>query len=144
LATGADEALKPENILDVALADGITLLGYDLDPLAARPGDSLQLSLNWLAVNKPSEDYTVFVHLVDENGNQVTGADSPPVYGDYPTGMWQAGDGIVDEHILQIPAGVQPGDYQLVVGLYDPASLARLPRLDGSGDTWVLTVGGGD
>jgi hypothetical protein len=51
----------------------------------------------------------------------------------------------LDEHILQIPAGLEPGDYQLEVGLYDPASLVRVPRLDGSGDTirWRLTVEGG-
>jgi 4-amino-4-deoxy-L-arabinose transferase-like glycosyltransferase len=145
LASGTEGELKPETALEVALAEGITLSGYDLEPLTARTGDSQRLFLHWLAAAKPSKDFTVFVHLLDENGNQVTGADNPPVFGDYPTSLWQEGDTILDEHILQIPAGVSPGTYHIAVGLYDPATLARVPRLDGTGDTisWPVTVAGG-
>ncbi len=80
LAARRKSELKPETVLDVTLAEGITLSGYDLEPRTARTGESQQLFLHWLASAKPSKDFTVFVHLVDENGNQVTGADNPPVF----------------------------------------------------------------
>jgi hypothetical protein len=140
------EANQPEfsatNELDVALADGIRLQGYDLNPESPSPGESLELTLFWQAMATPLQEYTVFVHLLDSSGNQVTGADSPPVNGDYPTTLWQAGEQILDEHTMLLPADLPPGEYGLAVGMYNPDSGARVPLAEGTGDTiqWTLVV----
>jgi 4-amino-4-deoxy-L-arabinose transferase-like glycosyltransferase len=118
--------LSPANQLITSFKDGIALQGYDLDNLTVIPGDSRQLTLYWLSDNQPSLDYTVFIHLVDANGMQVANADSPPVGGYYPTHLWRAGEQIVDEHVLTIPAELKAGEYGLVVGMYDPESGHRL------------------
>jgi hypothetical protein len=146
LAADPKTDMEPDQALEVALDDGITFLGYSMNPKSARPGEDLQLSLYWLATGNPGLDLTVMVHLVDENGDQVFVADGPPVNGDYPTSFWKPGEKIVGERALQIPANIQPGDYQIVIGLYDPTSLVRVPRLDGTGDTirWGLTISSGD
>jgi hypothetical protein len=116
------------------------LLGYDLVSDAA--GEGLLISLHWQAVAQPAADYTVFVHLVDGAGNQIAGGDGPPLYGDYPTGLWLSGDEIIDEHRLALPADLPPGSYEIVVGMYDPLTSARLPRLDGPGDAvrWPIVL----
>jgi 4-amino-4-deoxy-L-arabinose transferase-like glycosyltransferase len=142
LAAGREMELSPTNSLDAALADGITLGGYDLNPQPAYPGEMLQVTLYWQATGRPSKGYTVFIHLLDTGGNQVAVADGPPVNGDYPTYLWRAGEQIVDDHIMTLPADLPPGEYQMAVGLYDPATLNRVPLLNGQGDAifWPVTV----
>ena len=62
--------------------------------------------------------------------------------GDYPTTLWHAGEQILDEHTMLIPADLPPGEYSLAVGMYNPDSGARVPLVEGTGDTiqWTLVV----
>ena len=46
--------------LDVAAGDEIELLGYDLAPESATPGETVALTLYWRARSAPTEDATVF------------------------------------------------------------------------------------
>jgi 4-amino-4-deoxy-L-arabinose transferase-like glycosyltransferase len=137
---GDRKELSATNELDVTLADGIRLQGYDLNPDNPRPGDSLELTLLWQATATPSQDYTVFIHLIDSTGNQVAGADAPPVNGDYPTTFWLAGERILDKHSLLLPANLTSGKYSLAVGMYNPITGARVPLVDGTGDTIQLAL----
>jgi hypothetical protein len=128
--------------LSVELSDGIAFRGYELDRTTAVPGGRLAITLFWQATGTPSADYTVFVHLLGPDGALLATADGPPVGGDYPTGMWRPGDRVADEHVLAVPAGLPAGAYALAVGMYEPATLVRLARLDGAGDaiTWPLEL----
>lgn len=45
-----------------------------------------------------------------------------------------------DRHMMQIPAELSPGEYALLVGLYDPQTGQRSPRLDGQGDAIQLPM----
>jgi len=129
-------------LINLEFADNMTLRGYEQDPPTLLSGDTLRLTLFWEASGTPSQDYTIFVHFNNRNGEQVSGADGPPVYGDYATRLWRTGDQILDEHILVLPDNLPPGEYQLAVGLYDPVSGVRVPLIDGSGDAaqWQVTV----
>ena len=142
LGTGQVAPLQPPVSLEVAMADGVTLAGYGLKPQPAAPGDEVRVTLYWQATATPSQDYTVFVHLLSPDGSQVAGADAPPVENDYPTSLWQAGDQIQDSHSMLLPSDLLPGTYQMAVGLYDPATGFRAARLDGAGDSvmWSLVV----
>jgi hypothetical protein len=142
LAAGQTMPRQPPVPLEVVLTDGITLVGYGIDPEPATPEDVLHLTLYWQATGTPSLDYTVFVHLLGPNGSQIAGADGPPVAGDYRTSLWQAGDQIEDLHIMPLPPDLPPGTYHIVIGLYDPVTGLRLARLDGEGDSigWPLVV----
>jgi hypothetical protein len=53
-------------------------------------------------------------------------ADGPPVFGRLDTARWPVGALVADERRLSIPAYTPPGDYALLVGLYDRATLRRL------------------
>ena len=80
------------------------------------------------------------MHLLNQNGEQISGGDAPPVGGNYPTSWWQDGDVVDDKHWLPLPAELPEGEYQVLVGLYDPVSGARLQRLDGGGDSYPIPI----
>ncbi len=107
---------------DVARLDG-----FRLEPARATPGDVLQLELVWQAETSPQLDYTVFVHLLDEAGQQVAGFDSQPVGGSYPTSIWSPGEQVIDLHGLPLPPETPSGTYRVAVGLYHQPSGQRLP-----------------
>jgi hypothetical protein len=89
----------------------------------------IEVSLCWKDLAPVPLDYTVFVHLYDEQGELVTTGDGPPMNGAFPTSLWQPGDEIVDVHRRPGLFASPPGNYynyRIGVGLYDPVSGERL------------------
>jgi hypothetical protein len=126
--------------LTVELGDGIDLLGYDLLPTEPRAGEILYLQLHWLVNARPSLDWTVFTHVVDEeNGAVRAGYDSLPGDGSLPTIRWQPGWRILDEYQIPLPADLPPGSYGLRVGLYLPSG-ERLPAAASGVDLGDIVV----
>ncbi|MFN8483659.1 MAG: glycosyltransferase family 39 protein [Anaerolineae bacterium] len=115
------------------LGTAIALLGYDVAPAQPTAGGSLDVMLHWRAVAAPDTSYARFLHLVDTAGQIRAQADSAPADGQRPTTGW-VGDEVVSDRVrLSLPADLPPGRYRLVTGLYDPATLARLPAVDDGG-----------
>jgi len=109
-------------------ADGIIrLAGYDLPDEDFHPGQTLPLTLYWQGLAPITEDYQVFVHLVDERGQQVAGYDKAPVDGWWPTSQWEPGHIFDDAYPLALPADLPPGRYELRAGLYRLSDFYRLP-----------------
>lgn len=106
-----------------------------LDHVALAPmqvDDALRLVLYWHAQSPVSARYTVFTQLFDPSGQLVAQQDNWPVTGLAPTDTWTPGALIRDPYRLALPAGVEPGDYQLLVGLYDESGRRTLTMADGS------------
>jgi hypothetical protein len=127
---------SPEYPTSINLGDHVTFVGYD-----SNLGDEvLDLTLYWRCDAPLPTDYTTFVHIRDSTG-QITGTpgtivaqmDRPPADGAYPTSLWDAGEVILDAIKIPIPPQVPPGDYEVVIGLYDSATGHRLPLLDDQG-----------
>lgn len=119
--------------LDANFADRATLLGYDLVPETAQPGETLRLTLYWRAEQPMPRSYAVFAHLLDANSRIVAQHDGLPANWTRPTTGWLPGEVIVDAHDLVLETGVPPGAYLLEAGLYDPETGVRLPVLDAAG-----------
>lgn len=113
----------------------IALLGYDLFPEDAvvEAGDTVALSLYWQAQDKIHEDYTVFVHLLDEADKRWMQRDNWPAYGTRPTSGWAVGEVVRDGHSFELPPDIPPGTYRIVIGLYVRSTMERLPVVDSSG-----------
>jgi hypothetical protein len=85
------------------------------------------------------QDYAVFIHLAGADGQPVAQVDSQPLSGrqplsgGYPTSFWDKGEFLADPYSLLVPEDVLPGEYELRVGMYLPASGGRLPLLDADG-----------
>jgi len=113
----------PEEPAEVNFGDQIELVGYTRDCMTP----ACTVTLYWRAQDTPDADYTVFVHLVGEDGQIASQHDGRPVGGLYPTTMWKAGEVVEDRHPLSLPTDIPSGDYRLLVGLYQPEMGERLP-----------------
>jgi hypothetical protein len=102
------------------------LAGYSLEPAAPHAGGALTATLYWRALVEQDRSYTVFVHLVDAAGRIVAQHDGIPANGDLPTQIWLANEVVADPHTLWLPPELPAGKYTVRVGIYDPASSARL------------------
>lgn len=129
---------QPPPIADDALfGDSLLLEGHALFEANLTPGSTLKLQLWWQALAPVGTDYTVFVHLLDAAGNIVAQGDSVPVGGRYPTSVWEVGEQIIDPRAITLPAELMPGQYRLIVGLYNPLDGSRL-RLSGHETDFLL------
>ncbi len=63
--------------------------------------------------------YMVFVYVIDAQGNVVAQLDAVPTDGVRPTQSWQPGETIIDRHVLMLPVTAAPGQYAVLIGLYD-------------------------
>lgn len=91
------------------------------------PGASFDLRLHWRANRFIHTDYTTLAHVVGPDGALVTQADRQPMAGFLPTSYWPPRQQIVDTYTVQLPPDAPAGDYRLLVGWYDLATLTRLP-----------------
>jgi hypothetical protein len=122
--------------VDAIFDDSIRLVKANFPSVIATP--LLQFDLLWQSVAAVSYDYTVFLHLIDANGNIVSQSDGQPLGGVFPTSFWQPGDRIADQRVWVINA--PPGTYRLQLGFYLLATGKRLP-VAGSGtlgDRFIL------
>jgi hypothetical protein len=113
--------------------DEISLLSATIDG-AFEPGNRLSVALFWEALRTPDADYTVFVQLLDADGNLVASGDGRPMNGAYTTLAWQPGTVIPDTHFMQLPAELDAGEYLLQVGLYRADTGARLAAFSAEND----------
>jgi 4-amino-4-deoxy-L-arabinose transferase-like glycosyltransferase len=90
-----------------------------------RAGGVLGLRTFWEVEQPFAQDYLIFVHLLDGSGGRPTQRDAPPWQGRFPTSSWRPGSLVVDANDVYLPPGLAPGEYRVVVGMYDPASGAR-------------------
>jgi 4-amino-4-deoxy-L-arabinose transferase-like glycosyltransferase len=156
------ETARPQIPLNQSFGEtpSLTLLGYDLTDENAQPisnafsgtpqlpisnyqlpmrsleRPNLHLTLYWRSEAILPLDYTTFVHLRNQAGENVAQKDQPPLQGAYPTSLWDPGEIIADEVIVPLPPELD-GHYELVIGMYDFKSGARLP-IPGQPDNSLL------
>ncbi|NJN97489.1 MAG: hypothetical protein HC875_27115 [Anaerolineales bacterium] len=139
----------PRIEVGAVLGEQIKLLGFDL---TSQPAGKLQesaanlpifhtsallhLTLYWQALTAVQTNYTVFAHVRDAGGQTVAQKDTPPAGGAYPTSLWDAGEIIKDEIIIPLE-DVRADEYEVVVGMYDFDTGARL-SVQGTIDNGVV------
>ncbi|MEN6478008.1 MAG: glycosyltransferase family 39 protein [Anaerolineales bacterium] len=126
-------AAEGETGMHYRLGDQIDLLGYDGDVAAVDAGDTLTLGLHWQAQTAIAADYKVFIHVVDEANQIVAQDDSMPQGNTRATTTWHVGEVVLDEHSIALPDGLPAGRYQVYLGMYELATMQRLPIVDKDG-----------
>jgi 4-amino-4-deoxy-L-arabinose transferase-like glycosyltransferase len=111
--------------------DTLLLLGCDLETLAARHGEAVQISLYWQALVDPERDYEVSILITDDEGEVLDEILREPVDGLYPTSLWSNGEVLRDRFGLIVDESIPEGRHRLWVGLWDPVAQSYL-HLSGS------------
>ncbi len=117
--TNADE-VEITHPLEVEYPGLARLLGYDVAPGSAVPGERLDVTLYWQVTGTTEKNYVEFVQLVRADGTRIAGRDTHAGLGRYPTSRWEPGQIIVDTVPLHIdPDAVGPDGLRLDMGLHD-------------------------
>jgi hypothetical protein len=130
-----------EPYIDSALEETVVFggfarfLGHDIGGLELWPGRRVILHIYFQVLAPPPEDYMIYLHLRrgDDDQTAWTTWDGPVTNSDdgryYSTLVWEPGEYISDERILDIPpTEIPPGDgYRLVIGMYDLQTGERVP-----------------
>jgi hypothetical protein len=128
--------------LQADFEQGIRLLGYDLQAPVLRSGQAITVTLYWQARQSIATSYKVSVQMLSQEARILAQEDSIPARWSRPTTAWLPGEVITDEHVLLIEPDVAPGDYTLIVALYDESSGQRLRTqwAEKASDHLVLTT----
>jgi hypothetical protein len=110
--------------------EGLSLQAWDL-PKGARPCEALQIT-TWWQLDGPSPNLSLSLRLVDTNGEKVSNTDGAPAGIDL--GVWEPGRLYADDRALAIPCDLPPGDYQAVLGFYQPEDFRPIPAYDAEGE----------
>lgn len=143
----AQPHLEEEETVDFGKA--LTVLGWTVHTIEPREGDILDVSVVWQAEAGPAENWSIFVHLADEQERPLAQFDGYPFGGWLPTSQWQTGRVYADTYSLSLPDDLPPGTYRLLLGVYDwqsghrltPASERELPSGAVVLDTVTVTEG---
>ena len=128
------------SIILLFLAGSLVACGSKKDDAPPVATPSLKLSRTEAAVGSPiemtyrfvmapdapalTEDYTVFVHVLDTDRAQLWGDDHQPPT---PTRNWKAGSTIEYTRTMFVPKFPYVGDASIEIGLYSPKTGQRVP-----------------
>jgi hypothetical protein len=94
-------------------------------------GVTIPLRLGFKALHPLDRDFSVFIHLYSdpqpEGSNQIWSQADGQLCVSYPTSWWESAETVVQDFALPVPADLPPGRYVIALGVYDSASLVRLP-----------------
>ena len=112
----------------------LKLLGYEAPAGSAYPGQPVPLTLYWETVEPFAQDYSVFVHLVDEHDLITAQRDAFPGMGALSTRWLEPGQRWAERRVLALPdTAFSPNRTVFEVGVYDYATQQRLAMVDAGG-----------
>lgn len=90
-----------------------------------RHGATVELDLTWQALKQPNRDYTVFLRILDENGQEWGATDEKPQRGTLSTLNWVPGRVYSDTYTVQINLDGPNEGYHMELGLYQTSTGER-------------------
>ena len=118
LLSGGPPAVE-QRLESAGLGDAFRLAGYALGAESPRPGQELDVTLNWQAQQPPGADYEFELQLVDADGKAVWSQSGPPFDGHFPTSWWRPGRTMYLRYGIPLPSGLAPGQYWLLTAARD-------------------------
>lgn len=107
----------------IAFTNGVTLTGFAVQPTTLSPANLLTVHLGWRGNQQTlTGSEKVFVQVLNAGGQLVAQDDRPLQVAEQPTVT------MLNTYGILLPDLLAAGDYQLLVGLYNPAS-EGMPRI---------------
>lgn len=118
--------------VDAGFAGQLRLLGYRIETAEAMSGGSLALTLYWQVVAPPDRNWSVFVHVLDDNDVIIAQRDTYPGLGSLATARLTPGRAWADRYVIALKDTVYaPADARVRIGLYDLQTGTRALTGDG-------------
>lgn len=117
------EALRLTAATQLSFAERTTL----------KPGDILPVRLDWQLTQPVPIDYSIGVYLLDASGVLQAQHDGWARGGFFAMTRWPLDATISDQHGLDLPEQLPPGEYQVGVAVYDWQTVERLPVSEANG-----------
>lgn len=131
---------RPLHVLSAQFGADMLLRGYDLSSSRIMAGDTLAITLWWQALRGNLDERSIMLHLRNDRDERIVDRDGPPAHGGRPTSVWRAGELIIDDRQLTIPAELPAGRYWLVVGSYRWPSLEPVPLQTSTESVWRIPI----
>ena len=132
------DSLRPQH----NFGDKFALGHWELrDSVQVQPCQRISLESWWQRIGPPQADYSAQLVLAAADGRFITSTDRKLTTAH--TVLWRPDAWYLDARMLQIPCDALPGEYPLLLIVFDPRSMEvsdKLPltQADGSaGDTWL-------
>lgn len=116
------EADLPANLprLDLTYNNDMRLIGVEIGGDEVRPGERVPVTVYWQALGPMTTNYSVFVHLIGRDYQNVGQLNTYPGLGLRPTTSLQAGQIVVDTYPVLVSGGSEAPTRLLInVGLFD-------------------------
>lgn len=114
----------------------VELQAFTIEKTHYQPGNTVRLTLYWMALTELDEDYKTFIHLTDADvTHQPTQHDGDPGGEFTPTTRWLPGELVPDTHTLTLPRDLPPGRYHLWADMYQYPSVRNLPVISAEAQT---------
>lgn len=113
-------------------AGPLALTGVSVEPQATTDS-AVTVALRWRLDEPTGQNLKVAVRLVDASEYMLGTSDSLlRLPSNLPTSGWAPGTESMSFHVVPVPAGWAPGEYEVAATVYDDATLERLAWADGS------------
>jgi hypothetical protein len=122
------------NPMNVNFGEQVWLLGYQVSPRVARPGEEITFKLFWQVTQRPDSNYRVFLHVLGEDNHIWAGDDSA-----FDPSMldWPLDSPVEKDRTLVIPQDMPAGIYPVEMGVWGgTGGVGRLPIIAEDGH-WV-------
>jgi hypothetical protein len=141
---------SPEVELSHNFGDNLVLIGSDIKVENLSPGGQFSITYYWKSLTPVHENYAIFVHfkkkgaIIDpETSSKIKRKlrrpitdmfqqDHQPLHGAYPTSKWIANELIREQYDVTVPPEIEPGIYEIWIGVWNPFTKIRLKTDDGN------------
>ena len=130
------EAVPPDRSYDDGSWGGVDVASATVHLRGLDLGNDGAVTLWWEGGGTPA-DATLFIHLLDIDGQQIDQADGPTLGGAWPLPAWVAGQPFSETRRFSSVTTPLAGAYTLRLGWYDPATGQRLPAWRSDGTRWA-------
>ncbi len=132
------ERPSPEHALDVQFENGVSLLGYDVEPDTATPGQPFTITWHWHARQDLDDGWALFTHVADAAGENRLNQDGVGVVRElYQPGRWEAGQYIRDVQQVTLPNDWNSNRADFYLGLWNGPHRLAIRRGPNDGDNRV-------
>jgi hypothetical protein len=121
---------RPVGYSNLRIGDTAELVGYSFGLASVRRGQTLPVAIYWRGLIPSGASYTIYVQAIDREDRKAGQIDALPCNGRCLTTMWRPGDVIGQRYDLPISPDAPPGEYQVIVGMYDLETGVHLPAQD--------------